>query len=73
MVGKPRPSVESTRERLAALIDGVTIKTRADLARHLGVSRAYVTQVLGPVVHAVHAERVDAPDGGDGPAVGGGA
>jgi len=31
----------------AAMIDGETIRTRADLARHLGVSRARVTQVLG--------------------------
>jgi DNA-binding GntR family transcriptional regulator len=31
------------------MIDGVTIKTRADLARHLGVSRAAVTKALGAV------------------------
>jgi DNA-binding MarR family transcriptional regulator len=31
------------------MIDGEAIKTRADLARHLGVSRARVTQVLGPM------------------------
>jgi len=30
-----------------AMIDGETIRTRTDLARHLGVSRARVTQVLG--------------------------
>ena len=30
----------------AALIDGESIRTRADLARHLRVSRARVTQVL---------------------------
>jgi hypothetical protein len=53
------------------LIDGVVIRSRADLARHLGVSRAYVTQVLGPVVRAVHAPDEDAPDGRDG-ATGGG-
>ena len=34
-------------ERWAAMIDGEVIKTRADLARKLGVSRARVTQVLG--------------------------
>ena len=33
------------------MIDGETIRTRADLARHLGVSRARVTQVLGAVAH----------------------
>jgi hypothetical protein len=49
-----------------------TFATRADLARHLCVSRAYVTQVLGPMVHAVHADREDAPDGRGGAAVGGG-
>ena len=70
--GKVRPSVRLTRERLTALLDGVVIKTRADLARHLGVSRAYVTQVLGPVVHAVHAPGADARDGGEGGAGGGG-
>ena len=58
---------------MLVLMDGVVIRTRADLARHLGVSRAYVTQVLGPVVHAVHAEREDEPRGGDGVAGGGGA
>jgi hypothetical protein len=34
-------------ERWAAMIDGEGVKTRADLARKLGVSRARVTQVLG--------------------------
>lgn len=72
-VGKLRPSAEQTRERLTALLDGVTIKTRADLARHLGVSRAYVTQVLGPVVHAVHAVGEDDPHGGESVVGGGGA
>ena len=71
--GKLRPTAERTRERLTALLDGVTIKTRADLARRLGVSRAYVTQVLGPAVHAVHALREDEPRGGEGVALGGGA
>ena len=33
-------------ERWAGMIDGVEIRNRADLARHLGVSRARVTQVL---------------------------
>ena len=69
--GKVRPSVRLTKERLTALLDGVVIKTRADLARHLGVSRAYVTQVLGPTVRAVHAPDEDAPDGRDGAASGG--
>lgn len=82
-------SGEGRRERLrqtwAALIDGVTIRTRADLARHLGVSRARVTQVLGKgVVHAVHADpaphavvggvghrRVGHPDGKGGDRKGG--
>ena len=55
------------------LIDGVVIRSRADLARHLGVSRAYVTQVLGPVVRAVHATDEEALDAGDGMVSGGGA
>lgn len=41
-------------EAWAALIDGEVIKTRSDLARHLGVSRARVSQVLA--VHSVHAD-----------------
>jgi hypothetical protein len=68
-----RRSVEQTRERLASMVDGVTIKTRADLARHLGVSRAYVTQVLGPVVHAVHAVQEHVPHQVESAAAGGGA
>ncbi len=71
-MGKARPSVRLTKERLTALLDGVVIKTRADLARHLGVSRAYVTQVLGATVHAVHAAGVDVRDGGESRAGGGG-
>ena len=71
-MGKVPPSVRQTKERLTALLDGVVIKTRADLARHLGVSRAYVTQVLGPVVHAVHAVGEDEPHGGESVAGGGG-
>lgn len=70
-VAKARPSVDQTRERMLVLMDGVVIRTRADLARHLGVSRAYVTQVLGPVVHAVHAERADVRDAGTGASSGG--
>jgi len=35
------------------MIDGEIIKTRADLARHLGVSRARVTQVLSALRPAV--------------------
>ena len=38
---------EERAARWAAMIDGEVIKTRADLARKLGVSRARVTQVLG--------------------------
>ncbi len=38
---------EARAAEWAAMIDGEVIKTRADLARHLGVSRARVTQVLG--------------------------
>ena len=45
----PRVVVDKTAraERWRAMIDGEQIKTRADLARYLGVSRARVTQVLG--------------------------
>ncbi len=43
---------EERAARWAAMIDGEVIKTRADLARVLGVSRARVTQVLG-VLEAV--------------------
>jgi len=51
-----RPAVP-LRDRWLAMIDGKTIVTKADLARHLGVSRARVTQVLGAgTVHAVHAD-----------------
>ncbi len=38
---------EERAARWAAMIDGEAIRTRADLARALGVSRARVTQVLG--------------------------
>jgi hypothetical protein len=63
---KPRKKVKRRGERRsvmgvwaraeawAALIDGEVIKTRADLARHLGVSRARVSRVLA--VHSVHAD-----------------
>lgn len=40
----------SPRERAgrwAAMTDGEVVKTRADLARKLGVSRVRVTQLLG--------------------------
>ena len=40
-------SPEERAARWAAMIDGEVVKTRADLARALGVSRARVTQVLG--------------------------
>jgi hypothetical protein len=63
----------SRKQELEALMASGTFPTRADLARHLGVSRAYVTQVLGPVVHAVHAQREDVPHGEEGAARGGGA
>lgn len=39
-------SPKERAERWAAMIDGDVVKTRADLARKLGVSRARVTQVL---------------------------
>lgn len=42
-----RVSPEERAARWAAMIDGVKIGNRADLARALGVSRARVTQVLG--------------------------
>jgi hypothetical protein len=56
-----KPSVGATRARMQALLDEGTVANRAELDRHLQVSRAYVTQVLGPVVHAVHAPEGEAP------------
>ena len=53
------------KEEWTALLAAGTVKNRAALARHLGLSRAYVTQVLGPVLHAVHAVGEDEPHGGD--------
>jgi hypothetical protein len=41
-----RETTEERAERYLSMIDGEVIRTRADLARHLGVSRARVTQVL---------------------------
>jgi hypothetical protein len=60
---KPRvkPSVDATRAKMQALLDTGEVTSRAELARHLQVSRAYVTQVLGPMVHAVHALEGEAP------------
>lgn len=43
----PKLSKQERAERWAAMIDGVGVRTRAELARKLGVSRARVTQVLG--------------------------
>lgn len=48
---------EARRKAWSAMIDGVSIRTKADLARHLGVSRARVTQVLGS--DAVRTVRAD--------------
>jgi hypothetical protein len=56
---------EVRKTEWTAMLAAGTVKNRAALARHLGLSRAYVTQVLGRVVHAVHAVEVDVPDGGD--------
>jgi len=44
--GRRRIDPVERARRWSAMIDGVEIRTRADLARHLGVSRARVTQVL---------------------------
>ena len=52
-----RETAEERAERYRLLIDGVVIRTRADLARHLGVSRAQVTQVLA--VRGVRGRGVD--------------
>lgn len=59
-------SREARRETWAAMIDGVHIRTQADLARHLGVSRARVTQVLGKgSVPAVRADSTPSTHPGD--------
>lgn len=42
----PTQGVLARAESWSAMIDGRAIRTRADLARHLGVSRARVTQAL---------------------------
>ncbi len=42
-----KESAQERAERYRSMIDGQVIRTRADLARQLGVSRARVTQVLG--------------------------
>ena len=41
-----KPQGIETARRYQALLDAGTVKTRAELARFLGVSRARVTQVL---------------------------
>ncbi len=56
-----KPSIEATRAKMQGLLDTGEVASRAELARHLKVSRAYVTQVLGPMVHAVHALEGEAP------------
>ncbi len=56
-----KPSIEVTRAKMQGLLDTGEVASRAELARHLQVSRAYVTQVLGPMVHAVHALEGEAP------------
>ena len=43
---QPKTDGIATALRYAALLEHDDIETRADLARHLGVSRARVTQVL---------------------------
>ena len=50
---------EARRAAWAALIDGDDISSKADLARHLGVSRARVTQVLGPGPVEANADLLD--------------
>lgn len=54
------PSVLSRAREWSALIDGRGIQNRADLAAHLGVSRARVTQALA--VLAVPAQLMNALD-----------
>ncbi len=44
--GRQRPDPKDTARRYQSLLDAGTVKTRAELARFLGVSRARVTQVL---------------------------
>ena len=44
--GRPKVDRVARAQRWQAMIDGDLIRNRADLARHLGVSRARVTQVL---------------------------
>jgi hypothetical protein len=53
--GKRVVTPEERAARWAAMIDGEIIKSRADLARALGVSRARVTQVLGSFASATSA------------------
>ncbi len=43
-----RIGVQAVAKRWQAMLDTGQVRNRADLARHLGVSRARVTQVLGP-------------------------
>ena len=56
-----KPSIDATRAKMQDLLDTGEVASRAELARHLKVSRAYVTQVLGSMVHAVHALEGEAP------------
>ena len=43
---EPKRSPLALAQYYQSLLDNGTVKTRAELARHLGVSRARVTQVL---------------------------
>ena len=43
---KPRPDGMERARYYQSLLDSGEVETRAELARHLGVSRARVTQVL---------------------------
>jgi DNA invertase Pin-like site-specific DNA recombinase len=48
---KPRPTQEPTPDRAAvfqAMLDTGEVRNRAELARALGCSKAWVTRVLGP-------------------------
>lgn len=45
-VRKPKPDRMRLAREYQAILDSGVVRTRAELARHLGVSRARVTQVL---------------------------
>ena len=50
-------AVQERRRAWTAMLDCGEVRSRADLARKLGVSRAYVTQVLGPMPKKRRADR----------------